>query len=256
MTLPISVFIIAHNEADRIATTIGSVRPIADEIIVIDSGSSDGTPEVAKALGARVFHHDWPGYGLQKRFGEEQCKHKWLLNLDADETLTPELGEEIRALFAQGEPPMAGYVLRVRDLLPGETKLAPMAHTNFVVRLYNKEKARFSDSPVHDTVQMDGQATKTLTHPVLHRSFRSLAHAIEKMNSYTSAQAENLLKKGMPFATLRLLTEFPMAFFKDYILRGYILRGRKGFTNAILYGCTRVMRIAKYLELREQREVK
>src|SRR5438105_2601638 len=120
--LPISVFIIALNEADRIGCAIESVREWVDEIIVIDSGSSDDTVKLADSMGARVLYHAWKGYGLQKRFGEEQCRNRWLLNLDADEEITPALAEEIQGLFADGEPELAGFILRIRDLLPGETK--------------------------------------------------------------------------------------------------------------------------------------
>lgn len=247
-TLPVSVFIIAHNEADRIALTIDSVRGFADEVIVIDSGSTDDTVARAEKLGARVLFNAWNGYGLQKRFGEEQCRNRWLLNLDADEEITPALATEIRALFASGEPPLAGYILRIRDLLPGETQLAPLAHTNYAVRLYNRDKARFSDSPVHDTVQIMQGDTRMLDAPVLHRSFRNIAHALEKMNYYTTMQADNLRRKGMKFPMLRLLTEFPVAFFKGYILRGYIMRGRRGLIYAVIYAFTRFVRIAKYLE--------
>jgi len=246
--LPISAFIIAHNEADRIGRTINAVRDWVDEVIVIDSGSTDATVRVCEGLGARAIYNSWPGYGLQKRFGEDQCKNRWLLNIDADEEIIPALAEEIRGLFSGGMPELAGFILRIRDLLPGEKKLALFAHTNYALRLYNREKARFSDSPVHDTVQVMQGETRMLKAPVLHRSFRSLAHAIDKMNFYTSMQAGHLLKKGMAFPTLRLMTEFPLAFLKDYILRGYILRGRRGFINSVVYGFTRFIRIAKYLE--------
>jgi len=247
--LPISAFIIALNEADRVGRAIASVRDWVDEIIVIDSGSKDNTVQVAAALGAKVLHHDWPGYGLQKCFGEDQCRNTWLLNIDADEEITPALAEEIKSLFVHGEPAITGYVLQIRDLLPGEKKLAPFAHTNYALRLYDRNKARFSDSPVHDTVIVGEGHTIMLTHPVLHRSFRDLAHAIDKMNFYTSKLAENLHNRGgMAFPMLRLITEFPFAFFKDYILRGYILRGRRGFVNSVLYGFTRFVRIAKYME--------
>lgn len=246
--LPVSAFIIAHNEADRIGVAINSVRDWADEVVVVDSGSSDDTMKVAESLSARVLFHSWQGYGLQKRFGEEQCRNRWLLSLDADEEITPELAQEIQALFAQGEPPLAGYILRIRDLLPGETKLAPFAHTNFVLRLYNKEQARFSDSPVHDSVIVREGKTQTLQHPVLHRSFRSLAHAIEKMNAYSTAQAENMKGKKISFPTLRLIFELKMGFFKAYLLRGYIWRGRRGFVYSIVYALGRFVRMAKYLE--------
>lgn len=249
MKLPISVFIIANNEADRIATTIASVIHWVDEVIVIDSGSKDDTVKVAEAAGARVLYNPWPGYGLQKRFGEEQCRNQWLLNLDADEEITPELALEIQALFAQGLPPLTGYVLKVRDLLPGEDRLLPQAHTNFCLRLYDFKKARFSDSPVHDSVIPQEGKTATLHAPVWHRSFRSLSHAIEKMNSYSSAQALNLQKKGLKHPTLRLIVELPITFFKIYFLRGYVLRGRRGFIYAVNHAFGRFVRIAKYLEI-------
>ncbi len=89
--LPLSVFIIAKNEADRIGATIRAVRDLTDDVVVIDSGSTDGPKAVAEGLGARVIFNAWPGYGLQKRFGEEQCRHEWLLNIDADEELSPTL---------------------------------------------------------------------------------------------------------------------------------------------------------------------
>src|SRR5689334_17029892 len=98
--LPLSVFIIAKNEADRIGATIRAVRDLTDDLVVIDSGSTDGTQAVAEQLGARVIPNDWPGYGPQKRFGEEQCRHIWLLNIDADEVVPPDLSARIRAVFA------------------------------------------------------------------------------------------------------------------------------------------------------------
>ncbi len=254
MRLPISVFIIAKNEADRITTTINSVKDWVDEVVVIDSGSSDDTVSVATFLGARVLYNEWEGYGLQKRFGEDECRNNWLLNLDADEEVTEELAQEIQGLFAAGEPPMSGYIVKVRDLLPNETKFALLAHTNHCLRLYNRDKGRFSESPVHDSVIMnDGEAVGRLKALVRHRSFRSVAHAIEKMNSYTTAQAENLIAKGgLSFARTRLVIEFPISFFKAYLLRLYILRGMRGIIYANIYAFGRVMRIAKYLEMQSK----
>src|SRR3954453_9589938 len=102
--LPVSIFIIAKNEGDRIGPTIRAERDLTDDLIVGDSGSTGGTQEVAEKLGARVIYNEWPGYGPQKRFAEEQCRHVWLLNLDADEMAPLDLSREIRALFEVGEP--------------------------------------------------------------------------------------------------------------------------------------------------------
>ena len=253
MRLPISVFIIAKNEADRIGAAIASVADWVSEVVVIDSGSSDDTVSVATFLRARVVYNKWNGYGLQKRFAEDECQNKWLINIDADEEITPALASEIKALFANGEPPLPGYIIKVRDLLPGEKKLALLAHTNDCLRLYHIDKGRFSESPVHDSVIMnEGEAVGELKHPMLHRSFRSIAHMLEKMNSYSTAQAENLQKKGLLFAALRLIFEYPISFFKAYFLRLYILRGWNGFIYANLYSFGRMVRIAKYLELKRK----
>jgi glycosyltransferase involved in cell wall biosynthesis len=107
---PLSVFIIARDEADRITRTLEAVSALSDDIIVIDSGSRDGTVALAKEAGARVIHNEWPGYGQQKRFAEQQCRHNWMLNLDADEVVPPELAGEIAALFAHGDPARAHHM--------------------------------------------------------------------------------------------------------------------------------------------------
>lgn len=248
MRLPVSVFIIAKNEADRIAITIQSVIGWADEVVVIDSGSSDDTVALSQSLGARVVFNAWPGYGMQKRFGEEQCKNHWLFNIDADEEVTLELAQEIQALFAGGEPKFAGYWVDVKDLLPGEKNLSRFAHNNPCLRLYNRECGRFSDSPVHDSVIMQKGEAGQLKAPVLHRSFRSFAHAVEKMNAYTNVQAEHLKKRGLSYPQARLVWEFPFSFIKHFFLRGYCTRGWRGFVFSIIYASGRVIRIAKYLE--------
>lgn len=125
MATPLSCCIIAKNEADRIGATIASVAELADEVVVIDSGSSDDTAAVAEALGARVIFHDWPGYGPQKRFSEDAATHDWILHLDADEVVTPALHAEIKALMAAG-PALNGYRFRICDIYPGRARPAPV----------------------------------------------------------------------------------------------------------------------------------
>lgn len=250
--LPISCYIIAQNEGDRIGLTIQSIRDLVDEVIVVDSGSTDDTVTVSAALGARVMHNAWPGYGFQKRFAEDQCKHHWLLNLDADEEMTPQILTEISGLFANGEPEEAGFIFKIRDLLPGEKKLAPFAHTDFRIRLYNRNRGRVEASPSYDPVIVEQGEVKTLQAPVLHRSIRNLSHMIAKINNYSDVQVKALAKKGMTLPYVRLLIEYPIAFFKAYILRAYILRGWIGFTYSVIYAHGRFVRIAKYIELKNQ----
>src|SRR5690349_20627636 len=140
---PVSVFIIAKNEADRIGATIRAVRGLTDDIVVVDSGSTDGTQAVAQELGARVIFNPWPGYGLQKRFAEDQCRYDWLLNLDADEEVSPELLAEIRRLFAQGEPLCQAYGIRIAETYPGEAAPHPLAYRVAPVRLHRRATGRY-----------------------------------------------------------------------------------------------------------------
>lgn len=257
--LPLSVFIIALNEADRVAHTIESVRSLSDDIVVIDSGSTDGTQEICAAHGAKVLFHAWPGYGLQKRYGEEQCRHDWLLNLDADEVATPELIAEIRALFAEGTPAKQGYMLTMAEILPGEAAPTRFSKVTRAVRLYDRRAGRYSESPVHDRVQFSsGVAIASLRGLVWHRSSRSLAHSMEKINRYSTMQAEDMLKRNRVPAllTARLMFELPLAFVKAYFRRGYVLKGMPGFVNSVLYAYSRFLRLAKLDELLRRRGLK
>lgn len=248
MKLPISVFIIAFNEADRIHLPIKSVIDWVDEVIVIDSGSADGTQATATALGARVLHNDWRGYGMQKRFGEDQCRNAWLLNLDADEEATPELAEEIGLLFSGGGPKHDGYEIGMADYLPGQKSIGRFSYRKWFIRLYNKEKGRFSESPVHDSVIMREGSVARLKAPCFHYSFRNLSHAIDKLNSYSTAQCKDFLDRGKKTSALRLYGEFFVSFLKIYILRRYALRGRQGFTYSVIHAFSRFARLAKWHE--------
>lgn len=250
--LPISCYIIAQNEGDRIGTTIKSVRDLVDEVIVVDGGSTDDTVAVCASLGAQVIANKWPGYGFQKRFAEDRCKHHWLLNLDADEEMTPAIIAEITQLFAKGEPAEAGFIFQIKDLLPGEQKLAWLAHTDLRIRLYNRNKGRVEASPSYDPVIIEQGEVKTLKSPVMHRSFRSLSHMLAKINSYSDVQVKALEKRGLSFPYVRLFIEYPIAFLKAYILRAYALRGWRGFIYAIIYAHGRFVRVAKYIEWKEK----
>lgn len=251
MALPISAFIIAKNEADRIADTIQSVQHLVSEILVIDSGSTDGTQAKAASLGAKVISHEWEGYGLQKRFGEDQCANDWVLNLDADEVVSEALASDVARVFTNRLPSVDGYTLSIRDCLPGAKEAGLHAHTTKAVRLYRKSRGRYAASTVHDRVHFDkGARIDTLGAPVWHRSIRSISHAIEKLNTYSSMQAADMQARGKtpPWLVLRLYTEFCTAFFKSYILRLDILRGHRGFINAVTYAFSRFARIAKVWE--------
>jgi len=187
----------------------------------------------------------------QKRFGEEQCRNDWLLNLDADEVISATLAEEIQAVFAAGAPLHSGYTMDIVELLPGEKRPGWFAHHVTAVRLYDRRAGRFRDSSVHDSVVMEQGTVGAFASIVEHRSSRGIAHSLMKIDRYSTMQAEDMMERGRrPFLfTLRLLVEFPAAFFKTYVFRGHCFKGTYGFIDAMLYGFSRFVRLAKYWEL-------
>lgn len=177
----LSAFVITRNEADRIERCLRSILPSAEEVVLVDCGSTDEKISRASKLGARVVHNDWAGYGPQKRFAEEQCRNDWLLNLDADEVLTPALDREIRALFDRGEPQASFFQVSVEEVLPGRKKPSKRCRIYRIVRLYDRRKSRYLPHPIHDRVKVPkGCKVETLQGTVLHYSFRSILQMVAK----------------------------------------------------------------------------
>jgi glycosyltransferase involved in cell wall biosynthesis len=249
-TLPISCFIIAKDEAARIGRAISSARRWVDEVVVVvDASSTDGTRDIARELGAQVAENAWPGYGPQKRFAEDLCRNPWLLNLDADEAITPALADEIRVLFADGQPTADAYRVFIAEVLSFQDEPARWGHGLWQIRLYDRRKCRFSDSPVHDTVRPGASdRVVSLKRHIVHWSNPSLSYAVSKFNRYTDAQVADLRARGRRLARLRLLSEFPVAFLKAYFVRRYFLRGLWGWTSAMDYAYFRHLRVAKAYE--------
>ena len=245
--LPISCFIIACNEADRIARTIASVRDWVDEVIVIDSGSTDATQRIATEAGARVLFNAWPGFGQQKRFGEMQCRRDWLLNLDADEVVPPALAAEIAALFEVGPPPCAVYGCDVADVYPGAELPRPFARDHYCLRLYDRRRARFKDSTLFDSVDPGREPVGHLVHAMHHFSIRSLAHLSAKCDARATYNAANAKPRSRAALALRLPIEFPLSFFKVYVWRRHFTGGLIGFHYARIIATYRFLRIWRML---------
>ena len=246
--LPISCFIIAQNESDRITKTIESVNELVDEIIVIDSGSTDGTQDLVKKLGCKLFYNEWNGFGPQKRFGEEKARNRWLLNLDADEYLSNQLKAEIRNLFAK-KLESNFYSMKVIPIYPNWNKPRLFSAHHLCIRLYNIEFGRFSSSEVHDSVQTNSNKIIKLKNPVLHESVRSFSHLIKKEDSYVKMQIDSLKKKNKLFLFLRLIFEFPLSFIKYYFIRRHFTGALTGLVTSIILAFYRWKRI--YLFLRK-----
>jgi glycosyltransferase involved in cell wall biosynthesis len=248
-SLPISIFFITRNEADRLEPALKAALQLSNDILVVDSGSDDGTQQLAERMGAKVIQNDWPGYGPQKRFAEDHCDQGWLLNLDADEVMTEELVEEIKNLFKNGEPAMPAYSIAFVEVFPGEKRPHPLAFAMTAVRLYKKSAGRYADSLVHDRVQLN-KSTKVgaLKAPALHYSVRSLGDQIDKLNRYTDMQVEDLTRRNKTISSWRFPFEFFLAFLKAYFIRRHCVRGLYGYMTAMNYAFSRHLRLAKHLE--------
>jgi glycosyltransferase involved in cell wall biosynthesis len=249
MSAPISAFIVTKNEETRLRRTLAALRPWVDEIVLVDSGSSDRTADIARSMGARVFCREWNGYGNQKRFAEQQCRNDWVLNVDADEVITPGLADEICALFdAEHHPEPGGYRIRILTVYPGDEKPRPFAHDYNVVRLYHKAVGHYRSHAIFDRVMIESALIRQLLKPIYHYSYVSLAHIIEKNNNFSTFRTEASPLRSRRSTMVRLWFEFPFSFVKSYFFRRHCTGGWKGFYFSLCYAFLRTTMIAKMLE--------
>lgn len=249
-SVPVSVYLIAKNEEARIGRAIQSVAGWADEVLVVDSGSSDSTVSVAKAAGARVMHRDWDGYGPQKQFAEQQCRNDWVLNIDADEEVTPTLATEIQDAVARATSEQAAYLVRITDLLPGESDPSWFAYSYNVLRLYHRDRAQMSPHAYQDRIEVRQGRTSALAGRILHRSFISWEATVSKINFYSSQVAEERATRGRKAPSwTRIWFEFPSTFLKVWIGRRYLFRGTMGLAMALTVAYLNILRLLKTREL-------
>ena len=197
----LSVALITLNEEDNLSRTLASVR-FADEIVVVDSGSTDRTVGIAKSFNTKVFLEDWKGFARQKNSAIDKCTGTWVLSLDADEELTEELQAEIRGMLEVDEritPQVDGYRLRLRHVFLGRWMRYGGYYPDIKLRMFRRVTrsgvAQFTDRPVHESVQVDGRV-ETLTKDFLHHGYPNLELYLEHMNRYSSLGASLVAAKG------------------------------------------------------------
>ena len=225
----ISVILITKNEAALIRQALDSVA-WADEIVVVDSGSTDGTVEICREYTDKVFVTDWPGFGPQKNRALDHATCDWVLSIDADEQVTPELAQEIRAVVASAYahvfalPRLSSFLGR------------PMRHGDWwpdeVSRLFLRGQARFSDDLVHERLVFEGKASR-MRQLLLHHSMRSLDQMLAKLNHYTTAGAERMQRAGKQGGLGKAIGHGLWAFIRTYFLKRGLLDGREGFIVAV-----------------------
>ncbi|MBN4076551.1 glycosyltransferase family 2 protein [Gemmatimonas aurantiaca] len=244
-TVALSVTIITRNEEANIAECLESVA-WASEKIVVDSGSTDKTIEIAREHGARIVEIAWLGFGDAKQQGLDSATEDWVLSLDADERVTPELAQEIRDCLVGAE--VDGFKIprltRFVDTWIHHSGWYP----GYILRLFRRDKARFSDSLVHERVKLDGE-TKLLKNHLLHYSYSSLEDYLLRMSRYTSLAAEEMFVAGKRFALWQPLLKAPAAFVKCFLIRRGFLDGWAGLQIAVLSAMYVFTKYAKLGEL-------
>lgn len=230
MATSLSVIVITQNESARLRACLESVA-FADEIVVVDSGSTDDTVAIALAMGARVSQTlEWPGFGPQKNRALDLATGGWVLSIDADERVTPRLQEEIRAAIQ--EQAFDAYTINRRSSYCGQY----MAHSGWypdrLLRLFRRGCGRFSDALVHEALEVKGRVGQ-LEGELLHESYDNFEAVLEKMNRYSTAGAQALHRKGVKGSLGKALGHGFWAFLRTYLFKRGFLDGRLGLALAV-----------------------
>lgn len=227
----ISATVITFNEADRIGACLASLA-FCDEILVVDSGSTDATRELAEAAGARVLVRPFDGFRSQKQFAVEQARHDWILSLDADELLDQRLAQAIQAERARGFPDAAGYRFARSSEYFGRFLRHGNAYPDRKLRLFDRRRGGWrGDREIHEAASVDG-AVSTLPGDLLHYPFRSFDHQLAKAAQYAQMMAEHAHARGRRASLAKLVLAPAWRFFRGYVLRAGFLDGWPGLVYA------------------------
>jgi glycosyltransferase involved in cell wall biosynthesis len=240
--MKITATIITLNEERNIARAIESLR-CCDEILILDSGSTDRTLQLAENLGARVFEAGWRGYSGQKNWAAEQASHDWILSLDADEALSEALEAEIWNLKKSG-PRYDGYTMPRLARYLGRWILHSGWYPDRKIRLYDRSKGRWVGDFVHESVQVDGRLGQ-LESSILHFTCDSLSEHIKTMERYTTLAAQEIAARKIQVPLWRVLVDPQWTFFKSLVLQRGFLDGREGLTIAYMAAFYTFLKYAK-----------
>lgn len=248
MAIKLSVIVITKNEAANIAKCLESVS-WADEIIVLDSGSSDETVEICKKFTSHVFETDWQGFGIQKQRALEKVTGDWVLSIDADETISPELRAEIEHAIRQNQ--FDAFLLPRLSSYCGKFIKHGGWYPDYILRLFRREVGYFTNDVIHERVIVEGKTGK-LTAPILHESYSDLSEVLEKVNSYSKLQAQKLAARGAKSSLSKAIFRAWWKFIQTYFVKAAFLDGRHGLMLAISSAESVYYKYLKLLELQNK----
>lgn len=244
----LSVYLVTLNEELRLEKTLKAATKVADEIVVVDSGSTDKTKQIAEKFKAKFVFHKWKNISSQKHFAQNKCANDWVLSLDADEVLSDELIAEIKQI--KKNPTADAYKIKICNMFPGDKKPRVFAQSFNAVRLYNRDCAYMPpDLWNKDRVEVNNpENVFQLKNKIYHYCFLSLEQATAKYNLHSSELVKTVVAEKRYFTKLRLYTEFPRQFLRYYFLKRYFLLGTQGFVQAMVLSHFRFLKIAKWFE--------
>lgn len=245
---PLSVAIITKNEEERLADCLKSVT-FADEVLVVDSGSTDGTVALAKSFGARVLIEAWRGYSGQKQYAVDQCFHDWVLILDADERIPQETAQVIRVELARNDTTISAYGFRRKNYLHGRWIKHCGWWPDRILRLVNRRAGGFDGRPVHEKWVTEGNV-KELDAVIEHISFRNYSELLAKMENYSNLTSKELFEKDARVNAVTPILHGLWMFLRTYLLELGVLDGFDGFVISTTNAGGSFMKYAKAREMR------
>jgi glycosyltransferase involved in cell wall biosynthesis len=245
--MPLSVIIITKNEQDNIEDCLESVK-WAEEIIIVDSGSTDKTEAICRKFTDNFYVKDWPGFGIQKQRSLELASREWVLSIDADERVTPELKSEIIDKITQNSN-IGGYLIPRLSNYLGKDIYHAGWYPDYTLRLVKRKEVYFTRDIVHEKMIVDGRVQKLSNH-FTHYPYNSISHHIQKLNDYSSLSAEKMFSKGKNVSWLMVFLKALFGFIRAYIFRGGFLDGWQGLVVSISTGASVYL---KYLKLKQKR---
>jgi len=250
--IPLSVAIITKDEAANLPGCLKSVA-FARQIVVVDSGSTDGTLEIARDFGCDVFVEPWKGFGPQKQMAIDRCREPWVLVLDADERIPPETEAAIRAVVSGGESSASGCSFPRRNFFQGRWIRHMGWWPDRITRLFQNGRGRMTEAPVHEAVDVSGQVVP-LESPIEHYTESRLSEILKKIDKYSTLAAEEAFREGRRSSIWGAIVRAELTFFQDYVLRLGFLDGRQGLVLSVTDAVNKFFKYAKLSELNRQKD--